>query len=623
MSITFSCPGCSSKMTVPDHLAGKRGKCSKCKGAIVVPGGTPNGASASAKPAAVGSSKPTPPTAPPPAPEVDLEAEAAALLADAPKEEQNPQFVEFNCPQCDEPLKMALELAGKRAPCPECRRIIAVPIPKTATPADWRNAGPKLPAGARRDDGPAPEGAWGTGTGTVTRASNEALVEAGVIKEKEKPLTFYQKYQRVMLAAGAAVVVLSLGLGVWAWMTRNLERRALQTALAIGSAKNAEQVLGSGGQAVLFGYAGIYYLESQQSGCAKLAFEEYSKAASFGKSTQAADADALLTDLALAQLKLGGTTDIDTGRKLPWRDTHRLVQATLRGISSREARLQAIRRLSAALVEAGQLDYVQPTVDNLVPATGSERSEALAVAGLEMHRLEKQDLAESLLGEALSPYLPNKNDKNHKPPELNAAVVSLALLLGKTPPTPGKGLEEAESDARGRAFALARQGKLDEARAQVSKLPVADGAAMRGLIAVAEGAPSVETIEQALAAVAPERKRRDQDWPLLRLIELAAAAKLDSSKLEPAAAAIEDAGLSAWGRMLVLRAKLAASNSLVPEEAVGAISAKSIGGLVARLELARHNTRMSRSWASTVNSWDEAPRALGSLGVALGVQAAR
>ena len=46
-------------------------------------------------------------------------------------QQQTPELVEFNCPQCDEPLKLGMELAGKRHPCPNCRKIIPVPVPKT------------------------------------------------------------------------------------------------------------------------------------------------------------------------------------------------------------------------------------------------------------------------------------------------------------------------------------------------------------------------------------------------------------------------------------------------------------------------------------------------------------
>jgi len=42
MPITFQCQACQAKMTVADTLAGKRGKCSKCKEPAVVPA-TANG----------------------------------------------------------------------------------------------------------------------------------------------------------------------------------------------------------------------------------------------------------------------------------------------------------------------------------------------------------------------------------------------------------------------------------------------------------------------------------------------------------------------------------------------------------------------------------------------------
>jgi len=39
MPITFYCPNpdCRAKMTVPDSVAGKRGKCTKCKEMMTVP----------------------------------------------------------------------------------------------------------------------------------------------------------------------------------------------------------------------------------------------------------------------------------------------------------------------------------------------------------------------------------------------------------------------------------------------------------------------------------------------------------------------------------------------------------------------------------------------------------
>src|SRR5271157_2981888 len=63
MPITIVCPQCQCKMTVPDALAGKRGKCSKCKGVVTVPATGVNGAASAAPPAAADADGAKPPAA--------------------------------------------------------------------------------------------------------------------------------------------------------------------------------------------------------------------------------------------------------------------------------------------------------------------------------------------------------------------------------------------------------------------------------------------------------------------------------------------------------------------------------------------------------------------------------
>lgn len=659
MPITFSCSSCNARMTVPDHLAGKRGKCSKCKAAVLVPSANGSSESPPAPPAPTAAVRtpsapeptaagrvtriPAPPTGglppaapspsapepasapePPPASETpaDLEAEAAALLSDAPQEQVKVEFIEFNCPQCDEPLKMALELADKRHPCPECRRIIQVPRPKTATPADWRNAGPKLPAGARRNDGPAPEGAWGTGTGGVTRASVESLKEAGVIKEKEKPLTLYQKAQPYLLV-GTPILTLLLGsLVLWSWLTRNQEKRAFDEALSIAASKDAPRVLGGEGLMALHGYAGTYYLATDKPGCASLAREQFGKSVVVGKALHTSGSDALLGDLAVTSLTLaGGPDETDTDRKLNWKDTHRLVRAALEGIASQPGRLSALRRVTRRLVELGEIDRVLNLVSSVSTLSGADRAEALAVVGLELNRLGKTEEAQRALNDALAPY---EDSRAKTLPPLRAPVVALARLEGKKPPAPGKSLDDQENSVIGEAFALTRQGKPDEARALAGKVPVQGGGRLRALIAIAvaasENKGGKDEILAALDAVAAAGNRPELAWPLLRLVEIGLAAEVPADKLELAIAGITDRDLVAWARLQILHAHLAASRSVESVDLIEKIPTSTVAGLLARLELTRHNTRRDRGWASTIKSWDDGPRALGSLGVALGIQ---
>src|SRR5947209_1252354 len=104
MPIRFKCTHCHKQLSVKEHLAGKKAVCPVCKKAILIPL----------------------PLAP-----VDVEALAAAALADVPTEKPvdaaGPGTVDFTCPFCDEELSLAADLAGKKTPCPKCTKLIKVP----------------------------------------------------------------------------------------------------------------------------------------------------------------------------------------------------------------------------------------------------------------------------------------------------------------------------------------------------------------------------------------------------------------------------------------------------------------------------------------------------------------
>lgn len=589
-------------MTVPDHLAGKRGKCSKCKGPVLVP--QPN----------LSTNARTSSEAP-----VDLEAAAVAVLSDAPlTETKQPTLIEFNCPQCDEPLKLSLDLAGKRHPCPECRRIIQVPVPKTQDPSNWRDTGPKLPTGAKRPDLPALEGAWGSQTST--RATHEALQEAGVIKEKAKPLTLYQRLQPYLLLGTPLLLVLAGGYYLWSRFAHNQEKKALHYALSVAASPEAKKSLGNAGVMALHGYAGLYYRNSQTPDAAEFAQQQYSAAVGLGREVRDWASDALLAEFTVALLELAGQgPEVESRRKLDWKETHKLLRAALQAIDSQPGRLWALPPVTAGLLQHGQVDRALPLVATLYPTPGADRAEAFAVVGLELLRLERNEEAQQALSEALAPYADKK-----APPLLKHPVVTLALLLGKNPPAPGMSLEDNENHLIGQAEAAARQGKQDEAKALASQVPVPGGGNARAWIALAVGAVEAkkqsEAVSAALDAIKSAEKRPDLSWPLLRLLRAGLSAGVSPETLEPAVASLADPGLADWGKLLLWRARLASLSGLDSLENLKSLGERSLAGQVARLELARHNTRHDRSWATTVQSWDEPLRALGSLGVALGMQ---
>jgi len=186
MAINFNCPHCKKALKVKDEsLAGKKAACTGCKKIIVIP--KPASAVAAAE---------------------DLEALALAALAE-PKEAkvEVAQTFDFECPQCGESIKMSREFAGKNAPCPECRRIIRVPMPKTKDPAEWRQTNDNLPSAARRDTEPAPEGAWEPSR--AKGVSAQALAEAGVLPKKRRPQR--TRRQKIRLGVYFGVPLLLLG----------------------------------------------------------------------------------------------------------------------------------------------------------------------------------------------------------------------------------------------------------------------------------------------------------------------------------------------------------------------------------------------------------------------------
>src|SRR5579859_5246257 len=121
MPIKFTCPHCKRGFVFKDQFAGKRGACPGCKKIVTIPNAAPT------------ASAPKPPPAPaqaePPPVPADIEAHAAALFSDEPRsaEPADTKTIDFNCPYCDEPIKLSADLAGKRAQCPECKQIIKVP----------------------------------------------------------------------------------------------------------------------------------------------------------------------------------------------------------------------------------------------------------------------------------------------------------------------------------------------------------------------------------------------------------------------------------------------------------------------------------------------------------------
>jgi hypothetical protein len=621
MPIKFNCPNCHKPLQAKDELAGKKGPCRHCKQLVTVP--TPSTAQATPLPKPAAAPKVAAPDGPPPpapAPPVDVEAEAAALLADGPAKVEAPQFVDFPCPYCDDPLHLDAALAGKKAQCPSCRRIISVPLPKVEK-KDWRNMDGRLPSAAQRTAEPAPES---TRSRTATsRVSREALDEAGLIPEKRVPRTTGQKVRFGLLVAGLPLLVVVLAFVGYRWWAANRQERALKQALAFANAKDAESRFGKSGQAALHTGAGEYFLRTRKPQCGKLAADQLGPA--LGLLTQATDQDRdlALTELALAWVDAGGDrADLERELRLNWDDTQKRIQTTLGAIRTPEARLEALRGVAGRLVARGEAKRVIPVVQRVYSADDSDQAEALAVVALELRKADEAR-ADDAADLALRPFDPARKDR----PPLRAAVVAVALAFNKKPPAPQKGkVEDERQELVGQAEGLARRGELAQARDKVKEAgKYGPEVIFRALVGVAAGAAEANPgdkadVEAAVARADTVRGLQEAAWPLLRLTHLAIRAGLPEDVQQKVAAAIAAPAVKGPAQLAVLRARLEASPQVVGEEAAAKVEGKGLAHRLARQALARHNVRIDAGWAKNVQGWEEPERAFGLLGVALGLQ---
>lgn len=208
MLISIKCPNpnCKKQLRIDARHAGKKVSCAGCNQHIRLPTAEElkiNLKSAVAAPASGGEEEVI---------DFDMLASQAVHAEKAAEVDANKtEMVKFTCPQCDEPIEMAAENAGKRAPCPSCRRIIAVPKIEGAKPKDWREKQATGPSMAKKEEVKL-EGAWGNQA--AARVSLEALEEAKALPKIKRKLTArdYARY-----ATYAIAILALLGTGWWGW----------------------------------------------------------------------------------------------------------------------------------------------------------------------------------------------------------------------------------------------------------------------------------------------------------------------------------------------------------------------------------------------------------------------
>jgi hypothetical protein len=568
---------------------------------------------------------PSPPrqgSAPGEKPSADIEAEAAALFSDGAAEDggAEPQTVDFNCPYCDTQLHLSATLAGKKTPCPnpECRRIIDVPKLEKTQRKDWRNVNIGGPALARRDDGPAPEGAWGSSKASVV--SRDALLEAKAVKAKEYPRTLTQK---VVVPTVVTLLVLTFGgVGLWLWgrAGQKLEAQSIKSALESAGSDQMPPVA----QGALYAGAAEYYSRSGKEKSGVDARDHFGKAlAALTGAPPGIERDLGLYALGAAWVDIGGSGDqLQKDLKVKWDEVHKSLRATLGAIGSSEARREAVRAVTRRLIAAGQADRVLPLTSQLYSASDADRAEAVAVVGMEFLVAGDKERAEKAAEQAISAYA------TKQPPALRASVVALAKALEKSPPKPGKGPDEEASAMIGQAEALARQGKWPEARDVAKSDKFGKSPQLRALVGVAAAAVDASSPDAAKdvdAAInflhtAKVSGSGEWRWSAYRLCDLARRSGLASDRLSALADALTDPTFREHVRLEHLQVQLASEKQVVPENTADTVEPASVAGLLAVEAVARHNVRLDESKGKGVAELAEPRRGFAFLGVALGLQ---
>jgi len=664
MAIAFNCPHCGVVYRLKDELAGKRATCKNadCRKVIAIPqpmtvppsAGPPDAPLAAVSPPPVAKDR-----TPPPRTVADIEAAARAALADAPKAEAKPgdQVIPVVCRYCDHQWTEPLAKAGKNALCPnpDCRQVQKVPVPKDATPQNWRET-PKGPSLAKENF----EKPKDVVDAEARVVSKKAWEEGGGAEQDLEPIPLTR---RVVFALLVIVPVVALLVGVVSWWNGRKDDK--QHRLMLDATEEFAKS-GSGeltpAQAPLFGAileiaAGEYEMK-QATAAPDRALGHFAKARDAlrhaaakddKKGSAAGERYAIACELAAATLQLGGTDQevkdgiryrwvpADTARKaLPNEkriDVHTELQRTLDLLRPADFDLKAAlaRRLTADLVARGQ-----PGVAADLPIllfNPPEQAEAKGVVALEMIRRDRgSETARRIAGELKTLLDRGAGDRIPVP---SAQALWQTVGTEKTPtlyPAPRPGQPVGDPSRYAFTAVLLLQDKPAEALDLARRLPGTLPGQLRAIALCAEwSADPGPALDAAVAAVNIQTKGKKDLVPspsvVLRLAQIAAAAGR-AEQAKELITFLPDDGLKAWARADALRQTATPQNTARVDEIAAELPDDPkkfrAGHAWGRFWLARHNTRQSGDRSKetkAVTAWAAGTvRPFGFAGVALGLR---
>lgn len=342
MPIRFKCPNCTKTLSVKEHLAGRKANCPACKKPIVIP---------------------APVSAP-----ADVDDLAHSLFSDAPpkKEARAAESVKkgpikFDCEFCVEPIEIAFEEAGKKVPCPHCRRIVRVPVPEDNKPKNWAEVKKGLAGAQALPDQPKDV----ANLNTKKNVSQKALEQAGALDDDDddddEPIGVLGWLKRIVVLGSVAAALTFAVMVTRDNMSTELQKTTIETLRHLVEPKGKEPpkiALNPIWSAAVHRAIGEHYCNQKMAQPARDQFRTaFNKVpqTSKDKDITPVDRDLFLIDLALAQVELGGTEEEARDKeRLAWPDVATEVLSSLDAVAAPEARVMGMRLVGARLSEKKQ-----------------------------------------------------------------------------------------------------------------------------------------------------------------------------------------------------------------------------------------------------------------------------
>ncbi len=550
-----------------------------------------------------------------------VEAMATAALVEGSKQHEAlaakiDTAIKVECEYCFEMVEYPLEKAGKKAPCPSCRRIVTVPVPASGAPQkDWREVKGSITM-ARKDDEAAPEGAWGNTQLQQQIVSRDALLEAKVIVDRKTRMAPDRSNLYIGLAI-AALVFTACGFFFYRGKAEDDRRLGF-----VADALKGIKTLPPGWPAAVSTAAGEFYLHEPAPDL-KAGVKQLQEARSAIRQAESpADKTGLLAALVQVQAELvGDDAKIDAKQALEWDAVKRELRQTLQICKElpREDGWLVLEELTRKLRSVGQK---QPLIVGLAPdalPTEADRADALACVALVLHAIKDpaadkvaDDLIQSASGES------------------GQATRLVALLIARNQlPKARQIIPEPVGDdptllARlAYAEGYARAGDMEKARkvAMLNGSVEHKSAALAMLADAAVEMGDLGELQAAVAFVAEQGKTFTLPaWAVMRLGRACGrAGKADLAR--QLAENVKLPAVTPWLHLAALQAELRLATSSLDAGQVKT-GDKSAAQAWAWIALARHNAKVTRGDpGNMLSAWpSDHAKTAGAAGSALGIQ---